>query len=187
MLGKDIKTGVMVVYNDAPCVIETIQVQSPSARGGTTLYKFRARNVVTKNKVDFTMKGTDLLPEADFSRRDVTIMYSDTESVHLMDAESFEQYSIAREDVADEMQWITDATTGIVAMIYNDECVGITIPASATLKITECEPGVKGNSATGRNKSLTLETGAVVQGPEYLTEGELIKVDTRTGDFLGRA
>src|SRR5690349_5941057 len=103
MLGKDIKPGAMVVYNDAPCVIENIHVQSPSARGGTTLYKFRARNVVTKNKVDFAMKGTDVLPDADFSRRDVTIMFSDLESVHLMDSESYEQYSVARADVADEM------------------------------------------------------------------------------------
>ncbi|TWT99603.1 Elongation factor P-like protein [Botrimarina colliarenosi] len=187
MLAKEVKTGVMVVYNDAPCVIENISVQSPSARGGATLYKFRARNVVTKNKVDITLKGTEPLAEADFSRRDVTIMYSDLESVHLMDAESFEQYTVDREDVANEMQWITEGTTGIIAMIYNDECVGITIPASATLKITECEPGVKGNSATGRTKSLTLETGAVVHGPEYLSQGESIKVDTRTGDFLGRA
>jgi elongation factor P len=187
MLGKDIKPGAMVVYNDAPCVIESMHVQSPSARGGTTLYKFRARNVVTKNKVDFAMKGTDVLPDADFSRRDVTIMFSDLESVHLMDAESYEQYSVARADVAEEMKWITEATTGIIAMIYNDECVGITIPASAALKITQCDPGVRGNSATGRTKPVTLETGVIIHAPEYIAEGEVIKVDTRTGEFLGRA
>jgi elongation factor P len=187
MLAKDLKPGGIVKHGDAPVIVETITVQSPSARGGTTLYKFRARNVVTKNKVDFAMKGTDMLPEADFSRRDVTIMYSDTESVHLLDSESYEQYSVAREDVADEMQWITEATTGIIAMIYNDECVGITIPASAALKITQCDPGVRGNSATGRTKPVTLETGVTIQAPEYIAEGEVIKVDTRTGEFLGRA
>lgn len=187
MLGKDIKPGVMVVYNEAPCVIETIHVQSPSARGGTTLYKFRARNIVTKNKVDFAMKGTDSLPEADFAKRDVSIMFSDQEAVHLMDAESFEQYTLPRADCADEMQWLVEGSEGILAMIYNDECVGLQIPAAATLKIEYCEPGIKGNSATGRTKPLTLETGVIVHGPEYLAQGEVIKVDTRTGEFLGRA
>ncbi len=187
MLAKDIKTGTMVVHNDAPCVIENISVQSPSARGGATLYKFRARNVVTKNKVDMTFKGTEMLPDADFNKRDVTIMFQDQEAVHLMDAESFEQYSIPVEDVAEEMKWVAEEAEGLIAMIYNDECVGLQVPATVSLKIKQCDPGVKGNSATGRTKPVTLESGAVIQAPEYLAEGEVVKVDTRTGDFLGRA
>lgn len=187
MLAKEIKPGAMVVYNDAPCVIENMTVQSPSARGGATLYKFRARNVVTKSKVDITLKGTEMLPEADFAKREVSIMYSDQDQLHLMDSETYEQYSIDREDCAEEIQWLAEGATGILALIYNDECVGIQIPASVALKIEYCEPGVKGNSATGRTKPLTLETGAIVHGPEYLSQGEVIKVDTRTGEFLGRA
>ena len=187
MLAKDIKPGTIVVQNDAPCLIESVTVQSPSARGGATLYKFRARNLVTKNKVDITLKGTESLEDADFQKREVSIMYSDAESVHLMDSESFEQYSIAQEDVAGEMQYVTEGMEGLYAMIYNEECVGITVPATVELKIAQCDPGVKGNSATGRTKPLNLETGAQIQGPEYLKEGEVVKVDTRTGEFLGRA
>lgn len=187
MLAKDIKTGTIIVHNGAPCIIETIQVQSPSARGGATLYKFRARNVVTKNKVDITSKGTDMLEDADFARREVTIMYSDVEAVHLMDSENYEQYSIAREDVANEMQYVKEGETGLLALIYNEECVGLGLPATVELTITQCDPGVKGNSATGRTKPLNLETGLQIHGPEYLKEGEVVKVDTRTGDFLGRA
>ncbi|MEO0531431.1 MAG: translation elongation factor EF-P [Planctomycetota bacterium] len=187
MLAKDIKPGTMVVHNDAPCLIENVSVQSPSARGGATLYKFRARNVVTKNKVDITLKGTESLPDADFSKREVSIMYTDQESVHLMDAESFEQYEIAAADVAEEMKWVAEGAEGLTGLIYNDECVGIQVPVTVTLKIAQCDPGVKGNSATGRTKPVTLESGAIIQAPEYLAEGETIKVDTRTGDFLGRA
>ncbi|MEQ8846479.1 elongation factor P [Botrimarina sp.] len=187
MLAKEIKPGAMVVHNGAPCLIESVTVQSPSARGGATLYKFRARNVVTKAKVDITLKGTEGLDGADFRKRDVSIMYADQESVHLMDSETYEQYEAALEDVADEMKWVAEGAEGVVAMIYNDECVGIQVPATVALKIAQCEPGVKGNSATGRTKPLTLETGAIVHGPEYLAEGEVIKVDTRTGEFLGRA
>ncbi|MEN1681397.1 MAG: translation elongation factor EF-P [Planctomycetota bacterium] len=187
MLAKDIKPGSIVVQNDAPCLIESVTVQSPSARGGATLYKFRARNLVTKNKVDITLKGTEGLEDADFKKREVSIMYSDTESVHLMDTETFEQYAARLEDVQAEMQYVAEGAEGMLALIYNDECVGITVPATVELKIAQCDPGVKGNSATGRTKPLVLETGVQIQGPEYLKEGEVVKVDTRTGEFLGRA
>ena len=187
MLAKDIKPGTIVVENGAPCLIESVQVQSPSARGGATLYKFRARNLVTKNKVDITLKGTEGLEDADFKKREVSIMYSDAEAVHLMDTETFDQYSISLDDVANEMQYIIEGMEGILALIYNDECVGMNIPSTVELAITQCDPGVKGNSATGRTKPLNLETGLQIQGPEYLKEGETIKVDTRTGEFLGRA
>ncbi|TWT86845.1 Elongation factor P-like protein [Pseudobythopirellula maris] len=187
MLAKDIKTGTIVVQNGAPCLIETINVQSPSARGGATIYKFRARNLVTKNKVDITLKGTEGLEDADFKKREVNLMYTEPGQVHFMDTETFEQYSIAADDVADEMQYVSEGLQGILALIYNDECVGINLPATVELKIAQCDPGVKGNSATGRTKPVTLETGAQVQAPEYLAEGEVIKVDTRTHEFLGRA
>ena len=72
-------------------------------------------------------------------------------------------------------------------MIYNDSCVGLEIPASVELKITECDPGVRGNSATSRTKPATLETGLIVQVPEYIKPGETLKIDTRTGEFLSRA
>ncbi|MEO1496726.1 MAG: translation elongation factor EF-P [Planctomycetota bacterium] len=187
MLAKDIKPGSIVVSDGAPFIIETVTVQSPSARGGATLYKFRARNLVTKNKLDMALKGTESLQDADFQKREVSIMYSDAESVHLMDTETYEQYAIALADVEQEMQYVPDGFDGLLALIYNDECVGVSLPATVELKIAQCDPGVKGNSATGRTKPLNLETGLQVQGPEYLKEGETVKVDTRTGEFLGRA
>lgn len=94
MQAKDIKTGTVVVYEGNPVVIEGISVQSPSARGAATLYKFRARNVVTRNKVEMTLKGTDSLGEADFSRRNVQMMYSDATHMFLMDQEDYHQYEL---------------------------------------------------------------------------------------------
>lgn len=187
MLAKDLKPGGIVLHNDAPHAVEGVNVQSPSARGGATLYKFRARNLVTKQKADFTCKGTDNLDEADFSKRPVTYMYADTEQVHFLDAEDYNQYPIPLADVETEMQYVTESLQGILALIYNDECVGIQLPATVHLQITECDPGVKGNSATSRTKPAKLETGLSIQVPEYLKQDEVVKVDTRTGDFLGRA
>ncbi|RMF42765.1 MAG: elongation factor P [Planctomycetota bacterium] len=187
MLAKDMKPGAVVVYNDAPVIIESVTVQSPSARGASTLYKFRARNIVNRQKVDITLKGTDNLPDADFRKRVVKMMYRDADDMHLMDQEDFNQYSIRLADIEEQAPYITEDLEGMYALIYQDECVGLQLPTSVTLTITECDPAVRGNSATARTKPATLETGLVVHVPEYIKPGEKIKVDTRTGEFLSRA
>lgn len=187
MLAKEIKPGTVVNHNGAPHLVESMTVQSPSARGSATLYKFRARNLVTKQKTDITLKGTDSLDDADFARREVTFMYADLDSVHLLDGADYNQYTIPRADVATEMQYITEDLQGILALIYNGECVGVQLPTAVDLKITECDPAIKGNSATARTKPATLETGLIVHIPEYLKQGETVRVDTRTGEFLSRA
>lgn len=187
MLAKEIKSGTVVVSGEVPVLIESVSVQSPSARGAATLYKFRGRNVITRQKVDITLKGTEGLPAADFSKRAVTMMYTDPTHLFLMDAENYNQYELLLEDVEEQLPYLTEGLEGLRALIYNDNCVGLEIPATVELTITQCDPGVKGNSATSRNKPATMETGLVVQVPEYIKEGERIKVDTRTGEFLSRA
>jgi len=187
MLAKDIKRGAIVNYNDAPCMIESVTVQTPSARGASTFYKYRARNLITKQKVDIALRGGEQLDEADFMRRPVKYLYADAESLVFMDDENYEQYPLPKEDLADESQYITEQLDGIQALIYNDECIGVQLPLTVELLVTECDPAVKGDSATSRTKPATLETGLVVQVPEYLKEGERVKVDTRSGDYLSRA
>ncbi len=187
MLAKEIKTGMVVNYEGAPVLILTINVQSPSARGASTLYKFRGRHLVTKQKVDITLKGTDSLNEADFQKRPVKLMYTDATEMHLLDETDYNQLSIALEDIEAERPYISESLEGMLALIYNDECVGIQLPTTIELRVTQCDPAVKGDSATKRTKPATLETGLVVQVPEYLSEGEVIKVDSRDGSFISRA
>ena len=187
MLAKEIKRGAVLNYNDAPCMIETVSVQSPSARGAATFYKFRARNLSTKQKVDITLRGGESLDEADFFRRPVKYLYADTGQMHFMDDENYEQYAVEKDDLAEESKYITEELAGLQALIYNDQCIGIQIPLTVELKVTQCDPGIKGSSATARTKPATLETGLIVQVPEYLAEGETIKVDTRNGEYLSRA
>ncbi len=187
MLAKDIKTGMVVNCEGAPCLIQAISVQSPSARGAATIYKFRARNLITKQKVDITLRSGESLGEANFEKRDVKLMYADAAHMHFLDQEDFNQYSLPLEDVADEAQYLTADLEGVQGLLYNDECVALQLPVAVQLKVVQCDPAVRGNSATARSKPATLETGLVVQVPEYLNEGELIKVDTRNGQFLSRA
>ncbi len=187
MLAKDIKRGHIVNYLGSPCIIESITVQSPSARGAATFYKYRSRNLITKQKVDITLRGGESLNEADFQKRPVKFMYSDPTDVHLLDDASYEQYSLPCEDLREELLYLTEGLEGMLALIYNDQCVGIQLPVTVELNVTQCDPGIKGASATARTKPATLETGLVVQVPEYLSQGEKIKVDTRTGEYLSRA
>jgi elongation factor P len=187
MQAKEIKRGNIVNYQGAPCIIEAINVQSPSARGASTLYKYRARNLISKQKVDITLRGGDSLDEANFERRPVKYMYADPTHLHFLDQADFNQYSLPREDLEDEAKYLTEELEGVQALFYNEQCVAIQLPLTVELRVVQCDPGVRGNSATSRTKPATLETGYVVQVPEYLEEGEVIKVDTRTGEYLSRA
>jgi len=187
MLAKDIKPGTLVVHQGDPCLVKNVTVQTPSARGAATLYKYRTTNLRTRQKVDITLKGGESLDVADFARRPIKFMYTDATHLHFLDQQDFNQYSLPQEDVAEEAKYLTEELEGVTALIYNDECIGIEVPMTVVLRVTQCDPGVKGNSATGRTKPATLETGLTVQVPEYLAEGETIKVDTRTGEYLSRA
>jgi elongation factor P len=186
MLAKEIKPGAIVLHNAAPCLIESVNVQSPSARGAATLYKYRARNLINKQKVDITLKGTDSLDLADFYRRQVKFLYADPSHVHFMDNENYEQYDLTREEVEQEMLYLTEDLEGVQMLFHNDQPVSLQLPVAVELTVTECDPAIRGNSATARTKPATLQTGLIVQVPEYLNQGERIKVDTRTGLFLQR-
>ena len=187
MLAKEIKRGSIVSYSGAPCLIESVSVQTPSARGAATFYKFRARNFISKQKVDITLRGGESLDEADFRRRPIKYMYSDTESLHFLDQEDYNQYSLPKDDLIEEVKYLTEELEGVQALIHNEQCVGVQLPLTVELRVTQCDPGIKGNSATSRTKPATLETGLIIQVPEYLAEGEIVKIDTRTGQYLSRA
>ena len=154
-------------------MIETINVQSPSARGAATFYKYRARNLITKQKVDITLRGGESLPEADFQKRPVKFMYADPDRGPFPRRGQLRAVRAAvRRPERRDCKYLTENLEGVQALIYNDQCVGIQLPVTVELKVVQCDPGIKGASATARTKPATLETGLVVQVPEYLSEGE---------------
>ena len=117
MLAKEIKSGSVVNYQGSPVLIQTVAVQTPSARGAATLYKFRGRNLVTRQKQDFVLRGTESIEEADFERRSVKLMYIDSVALHLMDSGDYNQYSISLEEVTGERPYITEQLDGILALL----------------------------------------------------------------------
>jgi elongation factor P len=186
-LAKDLKNGAVVELDGAPCLIEQITVQSPSARGASTLYKVRARNLQLGSKIDKVFKGPDFIRDADFTRRSVQYLYKDATHYHFMDDQDYSQFALAADQLREQAGYLVENMAGLLSMIYNGESIGIQLPPTVDLPIVECNPAVKGNSATGRTKPAKLATGLVVQVPEYLAQGELIRVDTSTGGFVCRA
>ena len=183
---KDFKRRMVVDIDGAPHMIEHIQVQTPSARGAATLYKVRARNLKTRSKVEKSFRGTDSLAESSFERRPLQFLYKDGDGYHFMDSTDYNQFAFSAEDLTEQAPYMTENMDGVEALVVDDEPIGIELPDTVDLAIIETAPGVRGNSATGRTKPATLATGVVIQVPEHLEQGVTVKVDTRTGEYLGR-
>lgn len=183
---KDFKRRMVVEIDGAPHMIEQIQVQTPSARGAATLYKIKARNLKTKNRVEKSYRGTDALNESSFERRPIQYLYRDGDEFHFMDSEDFSQFSMPLDDLRDIAPFMTENMEGVESLVVDDQVIAVELPDTVELPIVETAPGVRGNSATGRTKPATLSTGHVVQIPEHLDQGEVVRVDTRTGEYLGR-
>ena len=186
-LAKELKRGNIVDKDDAPHVIEKIEVKSPSARGASTLYKIRARNLKTGTKVDWSLDGTDLIKDADFSRKPVQYLYNDGSEFHFMDEESAAQFAFTPDTLGEQVQYLYENMPGLQYLVYNDAAIGIQLPPVIEAEITDTSPGIRGSSATGRTKPAKLATGLTVQVPEYLNNGDRVRVDTETGVYVGRA
>lgn len=183
----DLKRGDIVAIDAIPHAVEDLKISTPSARGASSVYHFRFRNLSTKTKLDRNCKGDEPFAPCHFERRPVQYSYTQGDQVTFMDLSDFSEISFNADDIQDELPYITEDFEGIQALISNGKTLGLELPSVAVLKIVQCNPSIRGASATARYKSATLSTGLQVQVPEYLSAEEIIRVDTRTGDFLGRA
>lgn len=183
----DLKRGGFVEINGVPHQLDSLQVTNPSARGAATLYHFRFRNLVTKQKLDQTVKGDDLYKEADFEVRPTQFLYENQGIYTFMDQESYDQFDLNKADVEALLPYLLPEMEDLKALVSDGKVLTVEPPQKVTLTVTECEPVLKGASATGRGKPATCETGLTVVVPEYITIGERIIVETATGDFVSRA
>ena len=183
----DLKKSSVIDIDGTPHVIENITQQSPTARGGTTIYKVRFRNVSTKQKVDQTYRGDDALQEAHFDTKEVQYLYLDGDRYTFMDLENYEQFELFKEDIEECLPFLLEDMEGIIAFISDGKVLTLRMPDTIELAIVECPPAMKGASATSRTKPATLTTGLIVQVPEYIESGETVKVDTKERKFLSRA
>ena len=183
----NLQKGHVVSINDQPYQVKNIEVHTPSARGANTLYKVRFNCVSTNQKLNQTFKGNDALEEVDLGRRPAGFLYHDQSLYTFMDSENYEQYTLSEETLEGQIQWLTDGLEGITVLLLNDSPLCIELPSAMDLEIVETAPALKGASATNRTKPATLSNGFVVQVPEYLAAGEIVRVNTETGKFMARA
>ena len=186
MLVKQFASGGVIPVNGAPHIIESVEKHTPSARGAATIYKVRCRNLLTQMKTDLSCKGEDSYDEPDFRQQEVQYLYKEGNDYVFMDVESFEQFPLAAEIIGDDKYYLGEDMEGISALILEDRIVGIRLPDVVELELVECDPAIKGQSATNRGKSAKTQTGLEIQVPEYMEQGEIVRIDTRTGKFLGR-
>jgi len=184
---SDLKRGMVVEVNSVPHVVKQVDAKSPSSRGASTLYKIRFTNLKTGQKLDESLKGDDFFKDADLVRAKVQFSYIDGDNYIFMNMEDYTQYSLTREELEDQIHYLTEGLEGIVALLIDDAVLGIELPSSVVLAIVETAPAIKGATASGRTKTARLVTGVEVQVPEYLETDELIKVNTESGKFMSRA
>jgi len=178
----------MVFDNDGHNIaVKHVQVQAPSSRSGNTLYKVRGQDLASGQKFERSFKGEENVVPVDIARRVVQLLYRDADGCTFMDGETYEQYTLAEEAVTEELSFLSDGLEGITALITDDRLLAIELPATVVLEISDTAPGMKAASSSARTKPATLNTGLVVQVPEYLTPGEKIKVNTETREFISRA
>ena len=182
----DLTKSSVVEINGDPHVVEQLRVQSPSARGAATLYKVRFRNVRTRAKVDQSFKGDDPVKETDYETRLVSFSYREGDRFTFMDLENYNQFELMADEIEDAVPYLVDGMEGIKALMQESKVLCIQLPDLVEMQIAECAPAMRGASVTARTKTAKLETGLELQVPEYMEQGERVRVDTRTGDFVQR-
>lgn len=184
---SDIKRNMAVEYNGKLLVVKNIEVSSPSARGAATLYKMRFSDIQTGLKVEERFKGDDQLTLIDLTKRPSMFSYTEGDSVIFMDNEDYSQYTFNKNDIEDEMLFITEDIQDLKVVLANDKVIGLELPQSVEMVIDQTDPSIKGASATARTKPAYFSTGLVVQVPEYIATGEKIKINVEEKKFMHRA
>lgn len=184
---SDLKTGSVIEVDGEVFITRKIDKRNPSARGASTLYKVRFSNIRSGQKLEMTLKGDDFLKDGDLVKKSVMFSYSEGDMITFMDSADYSQYTLNADILVEQSGYITEDLEGMIALLVDGQIVGIEIPQTVTLEITETTPSIKGASATARTKPAILSTGLEIQVPEYLETGERIRVNTANAKFLSRA
>lgn len=180
---NEFKAGVKIMMDGDPYVIVENEFVKPGK--GQAFSRVRVRNLKNNRVIDRTFKSGETFEEADVSDQEMQYLYYDGEAWHFMDQLSYEQYAVNEATVGDASKWLKEQEVYTVTL-WNDVPIGVTPPNFVVLEITDTDPGVRGDTSGGGGKPATLTTGAVVRVPLFVSIGELIKVDTRTGDYVSR-
>jgi len=180
---NEFRGGLKILLDGDPCTIVENEFVKPGK--GQAFNRVKIRNLKTGRVVDKTFKSGESVEAADVIDQDLQYLYTDGEHWHFMFPDTFEQVSADQNAVGDAKQWLKEQDTCVVTL-WNGHPLLVTPPNFVELKIVEADPSVRGDTVQGATKPATLETGAVVRVPLFLEEGDFVKVDTRTGEYVSR-
>lgn len=180
---NDVKNGLKIIVDGYPCTIIDTDFIKPGKGQAFTRVKYR--NLKTGRTVEMTMKSTDTVEGADVMDTDMEFLYSDGEFWHFMHPTNHEQIAADESAVADAAKWLK-GNEMVILTLWNGAPLYVTPPNFVELQIIETDPGVRGDTSGGGGKPAKLETGAVVRVPLFVNQNEIVKVDTRTGEYVGR-
>ncbi len=180
----EFRKGLKIELNGEPYVIVDFQHVKPG-KGGAFV-RTKLKSLLTGKVLDQTFRSGDKVGIPDVELREMQYLFKAGDDITLMDTASYEQLTFSVDALGSDIQWAKDGTT-LGVQIYQGRPIGLELPIFAELAVVKTDPGVRGDTATGGTKPATLETGATVQVPLFLNEGDVVKVDTRTGQYVERA
>ena len=179
----DFRNGLVVIQDDE--LMEIVEFQHVKPGKGGAFVRTRLKNVLTGRVLDKTFRAGERLEQARLETRTWQYLYHDGDLYHFMHPESYEQIAVGEGIVSDNSNWMKE-NDSINLLFYGGKVIKVAVPIAVELTITKCEPGVQGDRASGGTKPATLETGATIQVPLFVNEGDTVKVDTRTGGYIER-
>ena len=180
----DFRNGVTIEFEGN--IYQIIEFQHVKPGKGAAFVRTKLKNIISGGVVEKTFRPTEKCPTAHIDRKDMQYLYADDDFYHFMNTENYEQIQLTKETVGDSLKFVKENEM-VKLLSHNGDVFAIEPPLFVELVITESEPGVKGNTATGATKPAIVETGAKVMVPLFVEQGEKIKIDTRTGEYLSRA
>ena len=181
---NEIKSGVTILVDDNVYVVIDAQHVKPGK--GAAFVRAKIRNVKSGSIVERTFNPSDKFELARMEKKDMQYLYSDGDLFYFMDVETYDQIPLNRNQLGDSLKFVKENET-VQILSYKGEVFGIEPPNFVVLEITHTEPGYAGNTAQGATKPATVETGAQIKVPLFINVGELVRVDTRTGEYMERA
>ncbi len=181
---SEFRSGMKVMLDGDPCVIVDNEFVKPGK--GQAFNRVKLKNLTSGRQWERTFKSGESLEAADVMDHDMEYLYTDGEFWHFMEPSTYEQHQADAKAVGESAKWLREQDT-VVVTLFNGAPLVVTPPNHVELEVTETDPGLKGDTAQGGTKPATLSTGAVVKVPLFMNQGDVIRVDTRTGEYLGRA
>ena len=179
----DFRNGITIEYDNN--VYQIIEFQHVKPGKGAAFVRTKLKNIKSGGVVEKTFRPTEKCPQARIDRKDMQYLYSDGDLFHFMDTETYDQVALNADTVGDALKFVKENEMCKVCS-HNGSVFSVEPPLFVELDITETEPGFKGDTATGATKPATVETGALVYVPLFVEQGDKIKIDTRTGEYLSR-